>query len=188
VAQNTNAEYSSPDVSGQFTSQGYNLIGQSNGSGGFADGVNADLVGSTNAPLNPLLGPLTNNGGPTFTIALLPGSPALDAGDDALLAAPLNLLTDQRGLPRKSGAHVDIGAYERQALLITALARSGNDVRISFVAELGSSYRIERKDDLAAGDWTTVADSLVGTGGVVQVTDPGAASQPKRFYRGFTLP
>jgi hypothetical protein len=63
---------------------------------------------------NPKLGPLQNNGGPTFTHALLTGSPAIDAGDDTVLGSPFNLTTDQRGdgFPRKSCAHVDIGAYE----------------------------------------------------------------------------
>jgi hypothetical protein len=63
---------------------------------------------------NPKLGPLQNNGGPTFTHALLTGSPAIDAGDDAVLNFPFNLSTDQRGegFPRKACAHVDIGAYE----------------------------------------------------------------------------
>jgi CSLREA domain-containing protein/uncharacterized repeat protein (TIGR01451 family) len=56
---------------------------------------------------DPLLGPLTNNGGDTWTQALLPGSPAIDAGDDATC-----LPTDQRGVPRPQGAHCDIGAYE----------------------------------------------------------------------------
>jgi predicted outer membrane repeat protein len=63
---------------------------------------------------NPMLGPLQNNGGTTPTMALLPGSPAIDAGDDSVVGAPLGLTTDQRGpgFPRKVGAHVDIGAFE----------------------------------------------------------------------------
>lgn len=66
---------------------------------------------------DPKLGPLQNNGGPTFTQALGPGSPAIDSGDDAVLGNPLNLTTDQRGagFPRKSCVHVDIGAYESGA-------------------------------------------------------------------------
>ena len=97
---------SDPDLSGGFTSQGHNLVRQTGNSTGVVNGVNNDLVGTAAAPINPLLGPLTNNGGATFTLALLPGSPALDAGDDTLTG------TDQRGFPRKSGQHVDIGAYE----------------------------------------------------------------------------
>ena len=64
--------------------------------------------------VDPILGPLADNGGPTLTIALLPGSPAIDAGDDSVLGAPHNLATYQRGpsFPRLQGTHVDIGAYE----------------------------------------------------------------------------
>jgi predicted outer membrane repeat protein len=65
---------------------------------------------------DPKLGPLQNNGGPTQTFALLPDSPAIDAGKDSVLRRPLKLTTDQRGprFPRKSGEHVDIGAFEFQ--------------------------------------------------------------------------
>jgi len=45
-------------------------------------------------------------------MALLAGSPALDAGNDGLLNPPYELATDQRGFPRKVGSHVDIGAFE----------------------------------------------------------------------------
>ncbi|MFH8492637.1 choice-of-anchor Q domain-containing protein [Streptomyces coeruleorubidus] len=55
----------------------------------------------------PLVGPLADNGGPTDTVALLPGSPALDAAD----GCPA---TDQRGVARPQGAACDIGAYERR--------------------------------------------------------------------------
>jgi len=49
-------------------------------------------------------------------MALLAGSPAIDAGDDSVLGSPFSLTTDQRGtgFPRKSGLHVDIGAFEVQ--------------------------------------------------------------------------
>jgi hypothetical protein len=70
--------------------------------------------GSCSATLSgdPLLGALANNGGPTQTLALLTGSPAIDAGDDATCAAaPVNGL-DQRGFSRLVGAHCDIGAFE----------------------------------------------------------------------------
>ncbi len=63
-------------------------------------------VGSLNNT-DPKLGPFADNGGPTLTMALLPGSPAIDAGDDS--AAPS---TDQRGFPRPFGAASDIGACE----------------------------------------------------------------------------
>ena len=55
----------------------------------------------------PLLDSLAYNGGPTQTMALLSGSPAIDAGDDGSCPS-----TDQRGVARPLGAHCDIGAYE----------------------------------------------------------------------------
>jgi len=60
----------------------------------------------------PLLGPLQDNGGPTFTLALLPGSPAIDAGNAVKCAAAPVSAVDQRGVKRPQGASCDIGAYE----------------------------------------------------------------------------
>ena len=100
---------SSPDLLGSFTSGGHNLIGQSDGSAGFINGTKNDVVGTTASPVNPMIGPLANNGGPSFTSALLVGSPALEGGDDLLTNV---LATDQRGFARVSGAHPDTGAYE----------------------------------------------------------------------------
>src|SRR5215216_5140616 len=69
---------------------------------------------------SPQLGPLQDNGGPTWTMALLPGSAAIDAGDNAVCAqAPGNL--DQRSIGRPidgngdSNAICDIGAFEAPA-------------------------------------------------------------------------
>jgi CSLREA domain-containing protein len=62
---------------------------------------------------DPQLGPLADNGGPTPTFALLPGSPAIDAGDNATCAAPPVNGVDQRGQPR-SATQCDVGAFELQ--------------------------------------------------------------------------
>ncbi len=82
-----------------LTSGGHNLVQDDTCSPSATD-----LIG-----VDPLLGPLADNGGPTQTHALLAGSPAIDAGDDA--AAPA---ADQRGVARPQGAHSDIGAVEQQ--------------------------------------------------------------------------
>ena len=128
VALNT-ADGTGPDVVGDFTSQGFNLIGQSDGSTGFTNGVNGDQAGTTASPLDPLLGPLQDNGGPTFTQALLFGSPAIDQG--AAATGPATdpstgdpIITDQRGMTRPvdfpnivnatGGNGSDIGAFEVQ--------------------------------------------------------------------------
>jgi CSLREA domain-containing protein len=62
---------------------------------------------------DPLLGPLQDNGGPTFTHELLAGSPAIDAGTNTGCPA-----ADQRGFPRPGGASCDIGAYEVGTVLL----------------------------------------------------------------------
>jgi hypothetical protein len=69
--------------------------------------VQGDYPGTGNLDVDPLLGPLQDNGGFTQTMALLPGSPAIDAGDDANCPA-----SDQRGVSRPQDSHCDIGAYE----------------------------------------------------------------------------
>jgi hypothetical protein len=81
-----------------------------------------NIIMATNATVppdtltgDPGIGPLADNGGPTQTHALLPGSIAIDTGDN-----PDALPTDQRGCARTSGAATDIGAYERQPDVIFA--------------------------------------------------------------------
>ncbi len=91
-----------PDIVGAVNSLGHNLVGYTNGD--VTGLVASDLTG-----VDPVLGPLAANGGPTFTLALLPGSPAIDGGDAT--GAPS---FDQRGLPRIVNGAIDIGAYELQ--------------------------------------------------------------------------
>src|SRR5262249_9343619 len=62
--------------------------------------ANGNLIGSTTSPIDPQLGPLANNSGPTPTMALLPVSPAVDMGGTT------QLTTDQRGCTRVVGAHL----------------------------------------------------------------------------------
>jgi CSLREA domain-containing protein len=102
IAGNTGAD-GGPDVFGPFTSKGFNLIGKTDGSTGFT--ATGDKSGTVASPLDPKLGSLANNSGPTDTMALLTGSPAIDAGNDT--SAPA---TDQRGFSRVGQS--DIGAYE----------------------------------------------------------------------------
>jgi hypothetical protein len=71
-------------------------------------------LGGNQFNANPLLGPLQNNGGPTATMALLPGSPALGAGVSTSLIPGLSVpTTDQRGDPRPANS-IDLGAFQTQ--------------------------------------------------------------------------
>jgi hypothetical protein len=109
-------------LSGVLTSSGHNLISDSTGGSGYAP---TDIL-----DVDPMLGPLTDNGGPTLTHALLPGSPAIDAGDNT--GAPE---WDQRGpgFPRIVNGTVDIGAFEVQGMAtpIPELAAMSSAVRAS---------------------------------------------------------
>ncbi|MGD0259307.1 MAG: choice-of-anchor Q domain-containing protein [Verrucomicrobiota bacterium] len=106
-----------PDVDNGVNSAGYNLIGDTTGSRGW--GTN-DQTGTYPSTLNPFLGPLTDNGGPTATMAPQAGSAAIDNGNS------FGLTTDQRGLPRpvevpgypnaSGGDGSDIGAFEVQTM------------------------------------------------------------------------
>jgi|GEM_PF-1122674 len=105
--------YDEPDVVGNFTDAGNNLIGDGTGSTGF---TTSTLVGTSANPIDPKLTALQNNGGATLTHALLADSPAINAGNNALL--PAGITTDQRGaeFDRISEDTVDIGALEFNGL------------------------------------------------------------------------
>jgi hypothetical protein len=107
VAENT-ATGSGPDVSGEVNTADHNLIGDGSGMSIVTD-LGGNLVGTGAAPIDPRLGPLQNNGGPTQTLALLAGSPAIGHADNAKAPA-----TDQRGITRVTGLGeiTDIGAFE----------------------------------------------------------------------------
>ena len=87
------------------TSHGYNVC--SDDGGGFLNSP-GDQINT-----NPMIGPLQDNGGPTLTHALLPGSPAINAGDPNFTPPPFN---DQRGAPfvRVFNGRIDIGSFEVQ--------------------------------------------------------------------------
>lgn len=104
--------YNGHDMWARCTSLGHNFLGRENppipgvtSSTGLINGVNGDQVGTSSAPINPLLGPLQMNGGSTATRALLAGSSAINAGDDSFAS-----LRDQRGYARSGNS--DIGAFE----------------------------------------------------------------------------
>jgi hypothetical protein len=151
-----------PDVFGTVASQGFNLVGKVDGS----SGVNAptDLLGTVANPLDPKLDPkgLQNNGGPTLTIALLAGSPAIDHGTSNSLTG--NLTLDQRGSgfprvlddPGVSNANdgADIGAFELQVASSTPTPTPTPTPTVAPVSRLGNiatRLRVETGDNVLIG-------------------------------------
>jgi len=130
--------------SGAISSLGYNL--SSDNGGGFltatGDQINAD----------PMLGPLQDNGGPTFTHALLPGSPAIDAGDPSFTPPPD---FDQRGpgYPRVGNERIDIGSFEVQPPAaptnLTATATACQEITLHWTDNSNNEtgFKIERSNN-----------------------------------------
>lgn len=144
-----------PDCFGTVSSAGFNLIGRTNGSSGWTA---TDQLGNTGLPLDPLLGPLEDNGGFTLTIAPLSGSPAVDRGNSS------GISTDQRGRLRPYddpaianglGNGSDIGAVELSptTLLVTNLNDNGP-------GSLRQALAIASPVD---DDFITFAPNLAGT-------------------------
>lgn len=182
VATNTGGDGPPEFADGGVTaSAADNLIGTNDGHG-VANGVNGNQVGTGASPLDPLLGPLGNNGGPTATHALLAGSPAIDAGGN-----PAALAFDQRGTPfaRTSGAGTDVGAFELQVEAdlsvtktdgVTTVNAGGTTTYTIVVANAGPSAVTGAAfaDPFPAS--LTCTTSSVAAGGATGNTPAGAGS------------
>lgn len=167
VALNTGAD--GPDLLGRgsrgnpFTGNN-NLIGNADGCEAF--GPTTNQLGSTGSPINPRLGPLKDNGGPTFTQALLVGSPAIDAGATALA-------TDQRGISRPQdgdgtgGAQSDIGSFEGVKRLTATLFDFTGDGKadLSVYTNSSNTWKLQDSATLTAAPaiagWGAAGDILV---------------------------
>jgi hypothetical protein len=149
------------DYFGTVTSLGYNLSND-------VTGPNSDTTDQINP--NPLLGPLQDNGGPTFTHALLPGSPAIDAGDPEFVGPPD---FDQRGsgFPRVVHGRIDIGAFEAPLVTPTLTTAATAAAQYSDVVTLHA----EVSPDTAAGSiqfsvaGTPVSPAVVVSSGVAEL-------------------
>jgi hypothetical protein len=158
----------------------HNLIGIG-GSGGLVNGVDGNIVLTK---LNGLdLAPLGDNGGPTQTIALLPGSKAIGAGvvaDYPGTTTPIT--TDQRGRPLDT-PEPDIGAFQTHRSAPIALAFSGiSNPSITYGASsVTVSGRLKNGSQAPVGE--TVAVTLDGVQQSAKVGSGGAFSTTFRFDR-----
>jgi hypothetical protein len=152
---------------GSFTDAGYNLSSDASSSFG----------GTSLQSTDPKLGALTTNGGPTLTMALLPGSPAIDK-----IPPNLSPSTDQRGFPRPVNGLADIGAFEYGAagtisLVTLSIAHTTNGLfQLNGAGTTGLTYLVQTSTNLA--NWLTISTNVAP----IQFTDP-ATNLPARFYR-----
>jgi hypothetical protein len=145
VAKNVNSKTAKPaDIWGNnFTSTpppgivlaDHSLIGVGDDGVTFAPGSTLNLTGTMAAPLDPKLGPLHNNGGPTSTMALLANSPALNVGSN-----PSNVAVDQRGVARTIGPAPDIGAYEYQPITVAGVQVNDGSAQRSEVRSIAVTF------------------------------------------------
>ena len=173
IAGNTDKSATAPDAAGQLDIS-TSLVGDNTGSG--LDEVPVDttdpsglgnIVGDPNGQgvIDPKLGPLADNGGPTQTFALLTGSPAIDAG-----ANPTGLPYDQRGVgfPRELGKQADMGAFESPDTTTPVATLDPNSVVVTgSVATFTVTY--------TDADDNVLRSSIDGNN--ILVTKPGAFTQ-----------
>lgn len=127
--------------------------------------------------VDPQLGALADHAGPTFTVALLPGSPAIDAAEAAL--APF---TDQRGGSRSAAGAPDIGAYEYGSMPILSMARAGaGELELTLSEILVPTCRLQTSTNFT--DWITVDTNSVGPDGTAAFRTAVDTNHLRKFYR-----
>jgi hypothetical protein len=174
------------DLSGFFTSRGHNLVSLGDGSAGFTNSVDSDIVGSGSA-IDAMVNSLADNGGPVNTCSLQSGSPAVDAGDDSLLGSPWYLTSDARGYARKSGAHVDIGAYELGQMSLPVVAHvtmTPDGTLLSVTNTPGVAFEVLGTTDLTlpVANWNVLGQMNEVSPGVFQWTDTSFGNYDFQFY------
>lgn len=124
------------------------------------------------------LGPYSDNGGPTPTMALLAGSVAVDAG-----AGGLGVTIDQRGMARPQGAGVDIGAFEWQSIPYFTQIKFPSAGKCSMqIAGLGANQAFMVLASTNLLNWFAVTNFVTGTNGLKQLVDSPGNSRG-RLYR-----
>ncbi|HEY1381314.1 MAG TPA: right-handed parallel beta-helix repeat-containing protein, partial [Gemmataceae bacterium] len=165
VAGNTStATVNRPDIFANGTNTviaDHSLIGVVNSGVPLAPTSANNLTGTDAAPLNPLLGPLANNGGPTQTHLPQPGSPAVNHG-----VAVSGVTTDQAGNPRAVGVAPDIGAVE---------TTDSGPVGTATLADVTAAGAATYTFTVTYADETAVQAASIGNANV-QVTGPNGFS------------
>ncbi len=155
------------------------MIGDPSSAGGLDEGAAGNRIGDGSGallPLDQILDPtLADNGGPTFTHALVTNSRALDGGDNTFSTTTGDdglpgtgdtnetpILGDQRGFPfqREFAANVDIGAFEQQTVDTNLLIVTSTDDSVAFDSEVSLREAIIAAEAIP-GDNTILFDSTV---------------------------
>jgi predicted outer membrane repeat protein len=147
-----NTAFYAPDLDGQVDPRSsYNVIGSGSGLTGISNGVNNNQIGTPANPIDPLLAPLGNYGGPTQTFSLVPGSPALGAGGPAAsLTSPVDAAATTLHVDSAASLAVSTGLtiqIDSEQLLISAVSTASN----SFTVVRGVNGTAATAHDAGAG-------------------------------------
>lgn len=186
IALNTSAN--GPDMNGPLTSDGFNLIGNATGAV-ISPALVSDRIGVSAAALH--LGPLQDNGGPTYTHALLSNSAAIDQGISGASIA------DQRGLSRPldlpgangpGGDGADIGAYEYGGLVVRPgvwlSPPDGGTVWLDVHGAPCTVYPVKFSPTLT-GAWTGIGEVTTDASGIGEYQHTQSDSPPPNLLHGF---
>jgi hypothetical protein len=156
-----------PNCSGPIGDGGHNISSDSSCNFAASGGQNNS---------DPKLGPLADNGGPTLTIALLPGSPAINAGSEANCAP-----VDQRGVSRPAHGRCDIGAFELvlNDFTLTSITKGTVAVTLQGQGPPGVEFTIQGSSRFE--QWDHLADASVQTSGLFHVLIP--VDETHQFFR-----
>ncbi len=171
-----------PDVSGIVVDQGSNLIGDGDGARGFT--AAGDQVGTATSPIDPLLAPLGDYGGPTQTMALRTGSPAIGKGTTVA-----GLTADQRGFALDA-PRPDIGAFQSDPLVVNTTSDGPGSP--PGILSLRQAVNLANVMDGAATitfDPTVFAapQTIALTGGPLELSDPGGLETITGPAAGLTI-
>ncbi len=159
------------NISGPITDLGHSLS---------SDATPAWTSGTSLSNTDARLLPLANNGGPTPTMALRVGSPALNFADPGNFPP-----TDQRGVPRPQGSGADAGAWEGAGgpVQLSIIRENATTNRITWLSDTGLTYRVEAAGVMSS--WSTLATGVPGNGGPVQFRTTNSGF---RYFRVATEP
>lgn len=158
-----------PNFVGEATGS-FNLIGNPAGLTGISNGVDGNQFGTDGSPIDPMLEPLADNGGPTQTHALMAGSPARDMGDPAIASPPD---FDQRGsgFDRITGGRIDIGAFELQVATSPFVVTTTTDVVDENDGVVSLREAITTANSITGAEEVTFDETVFATSQTISLTD-----------------
>ncbi|GAM10888.1 bacillopeptidase F precursor [Geobacter sp. OR-1] len=141
--------------------------------------VQGGYAGAGNLNVDPKLGPLANNGGPTRTMMLLSGSPAINAGNCATGPA-----ADQRGMARPQDATCDIGAYERGA--VASVIATGGSPQSAIINAAFATPLSAKVTDSLGGLLDGISVTFAGPGSGAGITAGGSVNTASNGIAAFS--